>query len=98
MCFAWEPIKHVRKTNVLCGNLRKTDRKHRCCARTYREFKRKRRCCVGTNGKRKENIGFAWEPIRTSGKHWLCVCVETNGKRKENKGVAWEWIENARKL
>ena len=52
-------------------------------------------CCVGTYGKRKDNTGFAFEPMekkkktqvvlrnlwKTKGKHWLCI--GTNRKRQK---------------
>ena len=41
---------------------------------------------MGTYGKRKENIGFTFDRLKTQGKH-MC-CVGTDGKRKENIGVA----------
>ena len=44
--------------------------------------------------KRKENIGFALEPIETQRKHRCCV--GTYGKHIENTCVASEPIENAR--
>ena len=45
--------------------------------------------------KRKENTGFAWEPMENTWKQ-MC-CVGTYGKRNGNTGVAWEPIEIARK-
>ena len=44
------------------------------------------RLCVGTYGKRKENISFAWEPMETSKK--LVFYVGTDGKYKGNTGFA----------
>ena len=65
---------------------------------------------MGTDGKRKENTGVAWEPIENAretqvlrvslwkpqGKH--TCCVETYGKRINKTRVAWEPIENAKKV
>ena len=46
---AWEPMEHLRKTNVLRWNHMKTHGKHKCC--------------IGTYGKRKEIISFVWKQI-----------------------------------
>ena len=54
--------EHLEQTtsNILCGRLWKTQRKHRLC--------------VGTYGKRKEHIGFVWEPIENARKTLVLRC------------------------
>ena len=51
--------------------------------------------CVGTYGKRKENLGFEWNLLKTKGKQRFPV--GTDRKNKENTCVAWKPKENARK-
>ena len=88
--------ENERQTYVLRTHLWKTCGKHMFC--------------IGNNGKRKANLGFAWEPIENARQtQVLCgnllwetqrkhrSCVGTYGKRKENVGFASEPIENTLK-
>ena len=52
-------------------------------------------CCEETDGKQKENIGLAAEPIENVRKHWFCVGAY--GTQLENIGFARAPMENERK-
>ena len=59
---AWERIKKATQTQVLRGNLWKTQGKHMFRVGTY-EKQGKHLCCVGAYQKKYENISFVLEQM-----------------------------------